>query len=216
MNGPEHPGEVALADEFHGLPARSQEMPSEIEALMSQWWGYARNTGSALRAGNPPPRVDVWGPILEPDEQGRLQAEMSYSRFYGTDSSYRHNNLFVFGKTDFVLGAMGVNALMNQYRKTEAQRRAGVQWREHQIAPVVVTSKRLLCGVASGRWLTFPFSQVSEFFPEIHEWSVTLGFAGSTWPLRLTGPAAPGIALWIAYGVLGPRWVQDPRLQQLQ
>ena|SRR5271166_5572974 len=107
MNGPEHPGEVALADEFHGLPARSQEMPSETEALMSQWWEYARNTGRALRAGNPPPRVDVWGPILEPDEQGRLQAEMSYSRFYGTDSSYRHNNLFVFGKTDFVLGGYG-------------------------------------------------------------------------------------------------------------
>lgn len=81
---------------------------------------------------------------------------------------------------------------------------------------LVVTSKRLLCGVASGRWLSFPYSQVSEFFPEIHEWSVTLGFAGSTWPLRLTGPAAPGIALWIAHGVLGPRWVQDPRLQQLQ
>lgn len=208
-----------MAYESHGLPARWQGTPGETEVSMSpwsQWWQYACNTARLLRAGSPPPQVEVWGPILAPSEQGRFQTEMRYSRFYGTNATYAHNNLFVFGKTDFVLGAMGVNALMNQYRKSEAQRRAAVQWRDEQNVPVVVTSERVLCGVASGRWLTFAFSQVVALFPDLDGWSVTMGFTEPASPLRLAGPAAPAVAVWVAYGVLGPRWVGDPRLQRLR
>jgi hypothetical protein len=145
-----------------------------------------------------------------------MTADLEYSRFYGGDGSYRHNNLFVFGSTEFVLGAMGVNMLMNEYRKSEAQRRAAIQWRDNQISSVVVTSKRLLCGIKTGRRLEFYFSRISEFLPDLDNWSVTLAFSGQAAPLRLTGAPVPAVALWTAYGIYGERWAGNPSLARLQ
>ena len=143
-------------------------------------------------------------------------AEMAYSRLYGTNANYVHNNLFVFGKMDFVLGAMGVNALVNAARKSGAQQRAAVQWRDHQVVTAVVTSERLMCKTNTRGWLSFVFDRVVEFAPDLDSWSVLLAFSGNVGPLRLTGPAAPEIALWTAYGVEGLRWMDDPRLSRLR
>jgi hypothetical protein len=190
---------------------------STTELEMSSWWEYACETARWLRAGNPPPVVDVWGPILNPGEQGRMPlGNLAYSRLYGGDGRYTRNNLFVFGSTDFVLGAWGINALVNQQRKAAAQKRAAVQWRDHQVAPVVVTSNRLLCSTTAHGWLPFPFATVKEFVPDLDNWSVSLDFAGKVVPLRLTGPPAPAVALWIAVGVYGDHWRGDPRLSSLR
>lgn len=170
---------------------------------MASWWYHTQEVARWLRAGHPPQPVQIWGPVLQPDEHGRVMAEMAYSRLYGTNVSYTHNNLFMFGKTDLVLGAMGINALVNASRKADAQRSAAVQWRDHQVVTAVVTSERLLCKTFKRGWLSFVFSGVVEFAPDLDNWSVSLAFSGEAGPLRLTGPAAPEIALWTAYGVLG-------------
>ena len=81
------------------------QRPSGAEVAWSSWWEEACRAARLLRAGNAPPRSDIWGPVLDPDEEGRMVAEMEYSRFYGGDGSYRHNNLFAFGSAEFVLGA---------------------------------------------------------------------------------------------------------------
>jgi hypothetical protein len=173
-------------------------------------------TAVSKAAGHPPQPVQLWGPVLQPNEQGRVMAEMAYSRLYGTNATYTHNNLFVFGRTDFVLGTMGVNALVNAARKADAQRRAAVQWRDHQVVTAVVTSARVMCKTNTRGWLNFIFPRIVEFAPDLDTWSVLLAFSGNAGPLRLTGPAAPEIALWIAHGLFGPQWMDDPRLSTLR
>lgn len=199
--------------EQNGLPVSQQQRGADVA---SSWWDEACRSARWLRAGNPPQRTDIWGPVLDPDEEGRLLADLNYSRFYGGDGSYRHNNLFVFGSTDFVVGALGVNMLLNEHRKTQARRRAQIQWRDQQVSSVVVTSKRLWCGIKTGARLEFGFSKVSEFIPDLDNWSVTLAFTGNAVPLRLEGPPAPAVALWTAYGVYGGRWSEHPALARLR
>ncbi|MGV0043633.1 hypothetical protein ACRU13_19055 [Mycobacterium colombiense] len=189
--------------------------PSGDEVEASTWWSYACATARSLRAGQRPPAVDIYGPLLNADEDGRLSVTVLYSRLYGGNASYARSNLFAFGSIPFMIGAYGVNELMNQSRKAAAQREAAVQWRETQMASAVVTSQRLLCGTMQG-WLSFWFRAATEFFPDLDNWAVTLGFGGQVPPLRLSGPPAPVIALWTAHAVLGPRWLDDPRLDRLR
>jgi hypothetical protein len=202
-----------MLDGSGGVP---EHIPThDPHAETSGWWRYACETGKLLRAGQPPPVVNVYGPLLKPDEQGRLSNSLMYSRLYGGRATYRRNGYFAFGSIPFMIGAYGVNELMNQSRKSAAQQEAAVQWRETQMASVVVTSQRLLCGTVGG-WLSFWFSTVTEFFPDLDNWTVTLGFDGQTPPLRLSGPPAPAIALWTAQAVLGKAWADDPRLDRLR
>lgn len=203
-----------MAYQSDGLPDRFQT-PTGREMETSSWWRYACDTARLLRAGQPPPVVEIYGPLLNPSEHARLSTNLVYSRLYGGNAAYARTNLFAFGSIPFMIGAFGVNELMNQSRKTAAQQQAAVQWRETQTASVVVTSERLLCGTARG-WLSFWFSMVTEFFPDLDNWAVTLGFGGQTPPLRLTGPPAPAVALWTAHAVLGPRWLDDSRLSRLR
>ena len=205
---------VTLINESNKLPDRPQQ-PSGADVEMSSWWTYACSTARRLRADQPPPVVEIYGPLLHSSECGRLSANLVYSRLYGGNASYTRNNLFAVGSIPNMIGAYGVNEMMNQSRKAAARQQAAVQWRETQTASVVVTSERLLCGTASG-WLSFSFSSITEFFPDLDNWSVTLGFGGQASPLRLSGPPAPAVALWTAYAVLGPRWIGDPRLDRLR
>lgn len=189
--------------------------PSTEEVEASSWWAYACGTARSLRAGDPPAAVSIYGPLLNSGEDGRFSTNMCYSRWYGGDATYTRSNIFAFGSVPFMIGAFGVNELMNQSRKAAAERDAAVQWRETQMASVVVTSQRLLCGTVQG-WLSFWFSAVTEFFPDLDNWTVTLGFEGQTSPLRLSGPPAPAVALWTAHALLGERWQDDPRLERLK
>ncbi|MCV7419318.1 hypothetical protein H7K45_02080 [Mycobacterium yunnanensis] len=189
----------------------------ELEAEATTWWRYAIDCARTLRAHRQPPAVDVWGPILAPGEHGLMPVgNLAYSRLYGGDGRYHQSNLFVFGKPEFVLGALGVNALVNHQRRAEAQRRAAVQWRDHQVAPVFVTSARLWCSVARHGWISFSLNDILEFHPDLDNWALTLSFRGAVVPLRLQGPAAPAVALWVAVGVFGDQWARDPRLTRLQ
>jgi hypothetical protein len=179
-----------------------------------QWWHYSQGCAAALRAGRPPTPVDVYGPVLEPGEQALLSTEISYSRYCGTNASYSPLPLIVAGRPAVMFGALAVQGVVNHRRKVATERKAAEQWRFHQTCAVIATTDRLICSTAPHGQVSFWFGACTEFYPDLQQWTLTLGF-DSTYPVRLIGPAAPALSLWSAYGVLGDAWVNDPRLAPL-
>jgi hypothetical protein len=179
-----------------------------------QWWHYSRGCAAALRAGRPPTPVDVYGPVLEPGEQALLSTEISYSRYCGTDARYSPLPLIVAGRPAVMFGALAVQGVVNHRRKVAAERNAVEQWRFHETCAVIVTTDRLICSTAPHGQVSFWFGACTEFYPDLQQWTLTLGF-DSTYPVRLSGPAAPALSLWSAFGVLGDAWIDDPRLAPL-
>jgi hypothetical protein len=113
-----------------------------------------------------------------------------------------------------MLGALAVQGVVNHRRKVDAERKAAQQWRFHQTCTVIATTDRLICGTTPHGQVSFWFGACTEFYPDLQQWTLTLGF-DSTYPVRLSGPAAPALGLWSAYGILGDAWVDDPRLAPL-
>jgi hypothetical protein len=179
-----------------------------------QWWHYSRAAAAALRAGHPPPPMEVYGPVLEPGEHALLSTEIGYSRYCATKARYSPLPLVVGGRPAVMFGALALQGVINHRRKVAAERKAPHQWRFHQTSPVIVTTDRLLCNTSPHGLLSFWFGACTEFYPDLSRWTLTLGFE-STYPVRLSGPAAPALSLWTAYGVLGDAWVGDPRLTPL-
>lgn len=180
----------------------------------SRWWQYSRSCARTLRAGQLPPTVEVYGPVLEPGEAALLTAEVGYRRCCGSDARYSPLPMVVAGRPAVMFGALAVQGVINHRRKVAAERNAAVQWRFHQTANVIVTTDRLLCSTVPHGQVSFWYGACSEFYPDLQNWTLTLGF-DSTYPVRLSGPTTPALSLWSAYGVLGDAWSQDPRLAAL-
>jgi hypothetical protein len=179
-----------------------------------QWWHYSRGCATALRSGRPPTPVNVYGPVLEPGEHALLSTEIGYSRYCGTDARYSPLPLMVAGRPAVMFGALAVQGIVNHRRKITAERKALEQWRFHQTCTVIATTDRLICGTSPHGLVNFWFGACTEFYPDLQQWTLTLGF-DSTHPVRLSGPATPALSLWSAYGVMGDAWVDDPRLAPL-
>lgn len=193
---------------------QSQALWQQPRTAAEQWWHYSRGCAAALRAGRPPTPIEVYGPVLEAGEQALLSAEIDYSRFCAGDGRYSPLPLIVAGRPAVMFGALAVQGVVNHRRKAAAAQRAAAQWRFHQSCPVIVTTDRLICTTAAHGMVSFWFGACTEFYPDLQQWSLTLGFDCSH-PVRLCGPAAPALSLWSAYGVLGDAWVDDPRLAAL-
>ena len=195
--------------------ARRRPQPGwQPRSAAEQWWHYSRSCAAALRAGRPPTPVDVHGPVLEPGEHALLSAEIDYSRYCGISASYSPLPLVVAGRPALMFGALAAHGIINHRRKAAAERKAMEQWRFHRTCTVIATSDRLICGTSSHGMVSLWFGACTEFYPDLQQWTLTLGF-DTTSPVRLHGPAAPALSLWSAYGVLGDAWVDDPRLAAL-
>jgi hypothetical protein len=179
----------------------------------TQWWHYARRSARLFAAGVEPPTIQVFGPVLEADEVGLLSADVTYSRRYGGSGHYSRSDLLILGRPAVMVGALAVNAAINHRRKVAARREAVERWRDEHRLQVIATNYRLLCNTDQA-WENYWYGDVTEFYPDLDRWSMTLGFDGYA-PLRLCGPAAPALSLWTATAVLGERWVSDPRLARL-
>jgi hypothetical protein len=179
----------------------------------TQWWHYARRSARLFAVGVEPPTIEVFGPVLDVDEVGFLSADVTYSRRYGGSGHYSRSELLILGRPAVMVGALAVNAAINHGRKVAARRKAQLRWRDEQRVQVIATNYRLLCNTDQG-WEAYWYGDVTEFYPDLDRWSMTLGFDGFP-PLRLCGPAAPALCLWTATAVLGERWVSDPRLVRL-
>ena len=178
------------------------------------WWNHARATARLLARGIDPPAIDVFGPVLDQDEEAVLSADMHYSRQYGGDGRYQKADLLVVGRPAVMAAGFGFSAAINHRRKVAARREAELRWRDDQHVQVIATTDRLLCSTAKG-WLSAWYGNITEFYPDLQSWSLTIGFEPGIAPLRLSGPPAPMICLWAATCLLGDRWANDPRLRPL-
>ena len=111
-----------------------------------------------------------------------------------------------------MFGALAVQGVINHRRKTAAERQAADQWRDHEDCGVIVTTERLICSTTTHGQLSFWFGDCNEFHPDLQQWTLTLGF-DSTYPVRLTGPAAPREPAQRTR-CAGEKW-QHPRLAAL-
>jgi hypothetical protein len=182
-----------------------------------QWWTYAR-TAAELAYVNPsvaPPFIEVYGPVLAADEVALLTPHATYSRFYGGDGSYQRSDLFAIGHPAVMIGVMAGSAIFNARRKAKARDAATPCWRSQQPCQIIATNHRLLCHIAAVGWLSFYYDAVTEFHPDLHAWTLTLGFDDQCAPLRISGPPVPALSLWAAISIEGPRWHNDPRLRPL-
>ena len=127
---------------------------------------------------------------------------MHYSRQYGGDGCYQKADLLIVGRPAVMAAGFAISAAVNHRRKVAARREAQVRWRDHQHVQVIATTDRLLCSTDKG-WLSAWYGNVTEFYPDLQSWSVTLGFEPGVAPLRLSGPPAPMICLWAATCLLG-------------
>jgi hypothetical protein len=188
--------------------------PAPQRDLWQWWWQYSRHSAGCWMNGIAPPVIDVYGPVLGDDEDGLLETEMTYSRLYGGDGGYCRSDFIVAGRPSLMAGALAANAVVNHRRKVAARREAEVCWRDTQSVRVWATTHRLITDTSFGL-VDFCYEAASEFYPDLDNWALTLGFGDSCPPLRLTGPAAPAICLWSATAILGDRWPRDPRLARL-
>lgn len=206
----------ARAAPHHGSngPGRPPQPHWRPPTPTEQWWHYSRGCAAALRAGRPPAPIDIYGPVLEPGEHALLSTEIGYSRYCSADADYSPLPLIVAGRPALMLGALAVQGVINHRRKVSAERKAAQQWRFHQTSPVIVTTDRLICSTIPHGQMSFWFGACTEFYPDLHQSTLTLGFDSAA-SVRLHGPAAPALSLWSAYGIFGDSWAADPRLAPL-
>jgi hypothetical protein len=192
-------------------PARAAANPWQ------EWWTYARVAAQSAYYNHSfaPSRIEIYGPVLDPDEAALLNTHATYSRFHGEDGSYQHFDLFAVGRPSVMIGVMAGNAILNARRKAKARDAATPRWRSQQPCQIIVTNHRLLCHIAARGWLSFYYDAVTEFHPDLNAWTLTLGFDDQCAPLRISGPPVPALSLWAAIGIEGPRWHNDPRLSPL-
>jgi hypothetical protein len=199
----------------HSQPVQTQahQLPAVTDPWQ-WWWRHARASARRFVAGIDPPGIEVYGPVLDDDEEGILEADVVLSRLYGGDGSYRRSDFLVVARPAVMAGALAVNAVVNHRRKAAARRRAAVRWRDDRPVHVWATTHRLICDDGHGTESCW-YGSVNEFHPDLSQWSLTLAFDDGSAPVRLVGPPAPALCLWAATAVLGDRWDHDPRLAAL-
>jgi hypothetical protein len=195
------------------IPSSATARPVGSGDEWTRWWQYARRSARLFADGVEPPTIEVFGPVPDDGEVGLLSAELTYSRQYGGSGRYHKSDLLVLGRPAVMVGALAVNAAINHRRRVAARRDAEVRWRDQRPVQVIATNYRLLCNTDQG-WEHYWYGQVTEFYPDLDRWLMTLNFDGHA-PMRLCGPAAPALCLWTATAVLGDRWARDPRLFRL-
>lgn len=177
-------------------------------------WERARELRERLVRREVPEPVQVWDVVANPGEVFFFDLTAEYFRFYGQDVSYSDGSGFYYGRPAFVIAGLGIAAISNSVRRSAARQQAAAQWRERQVARVLVSNQRLVCSVG-GRWLSFHFAAVSAVYPEVAQWTLVLQFESAE-PLMLRGSDVPSVALLamlMTHGVNGVR--SHPNLRQL-
>lgn len=195
----------------------AEQRQRDLEVPCAHWWDYAQRTAQALARGEAPPTFAVHGVVLYPNEDALLMTTAWYSRLYAAgNGSYSVPGMFVAGNPAIMMGALAGTMIARSRARSAAEAAAAVVWREGQHSSVIVTTNRLLCNVIGRGWLPFGYDTVTEIYPDLQNWSLTLGFGNEVGPLRLTGPSVAGIIPCVCRGVLGnERWTADPRIAPL-
>jgi len=180
------------------------------------WWRYAQDCATALNQGIEPPVIPTHGPLLKANEVTRLSAPAYYSRLASGDGNYDRANAPFFVNPILMGGAMATQGAINRRRRRHADRDAHPTWRNHREVAVLTTNLRLMCSRPDGGYVSFWYQDLTEFYPDPDTRTLTMAFdEDHTAPLRLNGPAVPGISLWAAHALYGPAWREHPKLAAL-
>ncbi|WP_309131312.1 hypothetical protein [Brevibacterium sp.] len=159
-----------------------------IEAVRATRWYEALSRGEGIGS------VDNHNINLEPGETIHHVFRAKYARFYGMNVTYQTGGVFAMGSPLFVAGALIGSAIGNANARTNAQRTAAQQWREIQYVDVFATDRRFIIPVG-GRTLSFYYSAVVAFYPELEAMTLTLDFGDQTEPLQLFSPSVSPAAV---------------------
>ena len=108
-----------------GPPHEQRQAPAAVvDNEWHWWWNQARTTARLIARGIDPPAVDVFGPVLDQDEEAVLSADMTYSRQYGGDGRYQKADLLVVGRPAVMAAGFALSAAVNHRRKVAARREA--------------------------------------------------------------------------------------------
>lgn len=184
-----------------GRFTRAERAARELQRLADAARGHARTLRRGLVRDVLPPTIQTWDVVAEPGESFFLDAPVNYSRYYGQDVTYSHTSGFYYGRPSFVLTGLALDTIGNRSRRSAAAAQAAAQWREHQVARLIVSDRRLICH-AGGRWLSFYFGAMSAVYPQSDHWTLVAQFQDSE-PLMLHGrcvPAASAITMYMTHG----------------
>ncbi len=156
----------------------------------------------------------MYGPVFNPGERALFQGKVNYARLYGGDGTYTSTGMFVLGNPAVMLGSLAAAGIINHRRKTRARRDAALQWRDHQNGAFIVTNQRLLVHTDRG-WAPNAYGAITELYPDLENWTLTIGFGDRGAPMLLNGPPVPAIALITAAATMPDRWMHDPRLHSI-
>jgi hypothetical protein len=191
-----------------------QQAPARNEAAQA-WLADAEQMMSRLTWGDPPSPLTVWGVVLHPGEQAHLQLQLTYSRLYGHDVTYRRGSSLFIGSPGMVLAAAAGNMIGEAAAKSRARQAAETRWRDHQNSTVILTNRRVICQV-DGQWASFHHSGVTALYPDLPNRSVVVEFA-DTVPLCLHGLAAPTAMVYLCWAIYGADKLREhPALQPLR
>jgi hypothetical protein len=193
---------------------RSVRIDPDAGDVWQWWWRCAQMRAAQFLTGIEPPVIEMYGPVLAADELGLLETDLTVSRLCGCDDSYRRSDVLVLGRPAVMAGALVLSAVVNHRRKIAARRDATPRWRDEHPVHVWVTTHRLICGGDDGLESLW-YNAITQFYPDLQRWSLTMSFDSGYPPVRLVGPAAPMLCLWTATATLGRRWAHDPRLAPL-
>lgn len=203
-----------MANWLNTISGAATAKPASTRSQAEVWTEYARSAATALRNRTPLPGIEVYGPVLRTGERALFQGDVNYARMYGGDGTYNTTGLFVLGNPAVMLGSFAAAGIINHRRKARARREAAVQWRDHQRVGFIATTHRLMIHTGRG-WGNFAYGAITEFYPDLENWNLTMGFGGQCAPLLLNGAPVPAVAVIAAAATMPDRWMDDPRLRTL-
>jgi len=95
---------------------------------------------------------------------------------YGGDGRYRRSDFIVVGRPAVMVGALAATAVVNHRRKSRGPPRSRSLLARRPARPRSgPTTHRLVCDTSFGL-VDFYYEAATEFYPDLDNWTLTLGF----------------------------------------
>lgn len=159
--------------------------------------GGAGALAERLAAGEAPPGVDHSGIDVGPGETIYLRCEADLERLAADGVNL-----------PYISGVFtAAPELLTRGLTEEPPEQEGPHWSVRQPARIAVSNERLLIDPGTG-WEAIPYPGLTARYPLLARQCFVAAAEGAA-PLRITGFAAPQIAVWVEYAISGRGGVQE-------
>ena len=168
---------------------RRTRSPVRSDAF-ARWWDYAQQIARSLWTGSPSAPSRCTGPFWMPGRRATCPPKPPTVASRPDTTATPPSASPVIARPAITASALAVQGIVNHRRKA-ARRAAAAAWRGTRDVPVILTSERLLANTPAG-WISFWHDAVTEFYVDLSQWTMALGFGHQCAPVKLTGPCVPG------------------------